>query len=951
MDLTFKEKRLIFQDAPAKAPDAAPAPAPNAAPPAASETPEAKKAAIEARISALQNKITKVTQAANKEAVYTKKLLDAATEIDAKLKEIDTQLKALDLSATDAAATLQGFDDGLKAAEAADFEDATLKTDIELKAKIEATRGTLKASADAITPDALRTKIMEAIGVTNSDLKAAIEEFLPLDIFKTNEVDKDVEAIAALLNDADNAATVADAQAKITEAEGKIVEITIDKYLERPMLKDFITETKSWIDVVNALKALCKDGKFCLAASGEIEKEVAKMIKDPSVKVTPDLIHEEFEEDIALSHVADVIGLAAESAEKAVEQIKGALRYYELGEYKKYYPNKEAEELLTKILDAKPPGLQIDYLGGTDGTDHRLMKDKDWHKAKADAFEKLLAFNTAGKLSGLTLSPEQIDMITRYITEARADKGYEFVKDPTRKDLFIKGGGLFDAALALQRAEDMKQKIEGEDSAWKVDQLAAGADTLYIETGTTKNKKEERKSGLKFSVIVAEEGNNGVPYEADADEAAAADEAAGEAAADAPPEDPNKADIDRATFLGILFKTKEQAKADGDITADDEPKAGFYYVDPVSDSNNYAVAQNDTSPLAGDKFEQILPANLKGKGFSIISGGDINRNNSGNQRYKLYKDGHLKTTNADNQTLILAPGKDPDVATNWEVEQEAPKEQTNENDHAYAIEDDGRLRVIFKGEGEPTYYTIVKPDNVTLYPNSTDNDNDQFVTFGIGEDAAWIDFADDKNFFPGHLDSPGNTNTYTATLENNTITITATPKPTAATGDTAPAEGAAAAPDPLKLLHEADEAATLELKAAILAADSAINTKITELETAVLANEGWKAGTVQGIIDEKRVMMASTLINARTELDKAKSWTAAGNYQKALDTYTALATSLDDTLKQELEADARESLLEDATKEKITALRQEVTTQKDAVAAAFAKKKAALEALDAAAVE
>jgi hypothetical protein len=108
-----------------------------------------------------------------------------------------------------------------------------------------------------------------------------------------------------------------------------------------------------------------------------------------------------YQQEIMYAHVADVLG----DEELTPEKIKSAISLYDLGKFKPGKESAEAKKTLDKLLSPEikekliAAGIRIDFMGGTDGTDHQLMKSKEWHDEKVTAFDKLVAFDSAGHLN------------------------------------------------------------------------------------------------------------------------------------------------------------------------------------------------------------------------------------------------------------------------------------------------------------------------------------------------------------------------------------------------------------------------------------------------------------------------------------------------------------------------------------------------------------------------
>lgn len=191
-----------------------------------------------------------------------------------------------------------------------------------------------------------------------------------------------------------------------------------------------------------------------------------------------------------------------ENVEVTSEEVKKALRYYGLGKHKGgKADNKKMETILDKIKYLqengvlKAEGIRLNYVGGTDATGYRLPLSMKWHTEKLKTFTLFKEFPTDRiKISG-NVKPD-MDLINKYMAAVESGKIKNIINLVFRKKsiqrAFLKGGGLFDIALAVQRADDMKMKMEGSS-------LDGKKDYLYLELGSTKGSVKERKSGLRLS--------------------------------------------------------------------------------------------------------------------------------------------------------------------------------------------------------------------------------------------------------------------------------------------------------------------------------------------------------------------------------------------------------------------------------------------------------------------
>lgn len=200
--------------------------------------------------------------------------------------------------------------------------------------------------------------------------------------------------------------------------------------------------------------------------------------------------------EIILSQIADILKQESK-LEVTNEEIREAAYNYALGKYRNGKANEKSKKILKAIIKHKDileaHGIKIAFSAGTDGTEHELVKNKQWHKEKAAALHTLLLANNL-TLNNFTLDGPTRELINEYCTAVENSGDYQKIITDNR-DKFLNGGGIFDAGLNIQRATDMKQRIFGKKA-----QLDKDSDNLTLDFGTTKDKLEERKSGVTFSL-------------------------------------------------------------------------------------------------------------------------------------------------------------------------------------------------------------------------------------------------------------------------------------------------------------------------------------------------------------------------------------------------------------------------------------------------------------------
>lgn len=193
----------------------------------------------------------------------------------------------------------------------------------------------------------------------------------------------------------------------------------------------------------------------------------------------------------------------AETIEESPEDIKNALRHYDSGRHENEHSqeSEKAKEILDKIQKAKQKGklkeTAFDYMGGTDGQEHQAVKSESYHERKAAALQTLIAFKGMRKLEiNLDLNEERMKLIEGYIEAVKNKTGHEYIEE--HKDSFRPGGQILDAALAVQRAQNMMQRIEGENTV-----LHPEFQFLKLELNQAVDG-QHRKSGLLLTEISKE---------------------------------------------------------------------------------------------------------------------------------------------------------------------------------------------------------------------------------------------------------------------------------------------------------------------------------------------------------------------------------------------------------------------------------------------------------------
>ena len=190
------------------------------------------------------------------------------------------------------------------------------------------------------------------------------------------------------------------------------------------------------------------------------------------------------------------------------------MNYYALGGFENpKHVSKEHLAILQGIAKLKSEGklvqISFEYKGGTDATDTRERPDSGkyakWHDKREAAFVRLLEYAESGKIEPSSLL-EHIkankDKIKGYID---AEDRAKYLTENKLNDLFEKSkgtehGGLYDAGLALMRAENMKKMLEGDDAV-----LDPKKDSITLNLNTEKDRsKEHRNAGVRLKIAKVE---------------------------------------------------------------------------------------------------------------------------------------------------------------------------------------------------------------------------------------------------------------------------------------------------------------------------------------------------------------------------------------------------------------------------------------------------------------
>lgn len=178
---------------------------------------------------------------------------------------------------------------------------------------------------------------------------------------------------------------------------------------------------------------------------------------------------------LALAYIADTIN-ASESREITPKDIGDAVLTYELGTFTKenLTPQEEKHlEIIRSILsDSKLRNLiRIRIEGATDATGWRMQnpetkRSQELYKRQYETFKKLFQLHQQGRIAPPDyLNAQELDLLQTF-TDLNLDLNKEsemrlFHTYVERDSAIIRnGGGLFDKALALQRAKTLAQRLD-----------------------------------------------------------------------------------------------------------------------------------------------------------------------------------------------------------------------------------------------------------------------------------------------------------------------------------------------------------------------------------------------------------------------------------------------------------------------------------------------------------
>lgn len=525
LNQSFKEKNLLFKEGePAPVADEAPAQAEAEKPAAEAEKPAAEAAKADKDKAPEKKTITKLdvdnklnTLKAQLKLVsdaeagkYTKKTVDAAKALGSQVSKIEGQLKKFkeddaDVSKAISQATLDKFD---KAAEET-FSDDSLEADAEKKKALDEAREALKAKKEEADPKAICEKVKEMVKKPeDADKNTAKIYDAILARYKDGKglkLEGTFKAIEAKLAKAEAEPDAEKSKDLVAEANKEIKLITPES------IAGFYPDL---IDKYTALTTLAGDGKHGKEESAKIATGIAQWLKTEKDEnsISTAKFNEKFEQRAIIAKACDII--STDDLDVSPESLNAAISTYESGEHRPADKNDKRDKILKALVEKKDELGEADIYfnieAGTDGTDWNEKSSKrneEWHDATKGALEKLLALNEKGKLTIKdsngdegNLTAEEVNLIKEYNGKEAKDRE-AFAAE--HKAEFLNHGGIFDLALNIQRAREMKERLYAErDDKGEItnakDLDLSDDEYLDIKLGSTPSKREERKSGITF---------------------------------------------------------------------------------------------------------------------------------------------------------------------------------------------------------------------------------------------------------------------------------------------------------------------------------------------------------------------------------------------------------------------------------------------------------------------
>lgn len=439
------------------------------------------------------------------------------------------------------------------------------------------------------------------------------------------------------------------------------------------------------------------------------------------------------EEKNPLKKLADLLK-KEKNIEVSPDQLNNALLYYDPGLHEQDQNIADHEKSIIDAIfalkkEGKLKGIRINFMGGTDGMRHNKTQSKEWHQAKSIAFDKLIGFKDRTIPRNL-LDDSKITLIRAYQKAVGEDTVDAFFQVQENKDAFFPGGALFDLALALQRAEDLKKKYENAD-------LNNETDYLDLQLGANVDDQKQRISGISIAweqdYVPAETNDDqnvsGEPPVTDDDA-----NVSGEPPAE-PEADPNVEPAAPKHEYTYDKKTK--------ILTIERPKLTKYTLTLDIPEGSGVRTEIDKKKYTTKNGQPIAWINLP-NGDAVIIWFDEQNQLQTNASEGF--EGNFSVTLKDNVLKVeeVKPATDQ-PPTSGDATPEAGEQAEEEDlskDYKYSF-DGTKLIVTYLKDGKPETisYLLEKPDAAEIIPRfDSKNPQDRFVRINLGDQSAWFEF-------------------------------------------------------------------------------------------------------------------------------------------------------------------------------------------------------------------
>lgn len=494
-----KENRLIFMATP-EAPKPAEAPKPKLDEKDKQEiaplTPDQLKTKMTEKIAALNKQMDEI--ATNEKGEYSKKLADEVKSLRVSLDVLSTAVQAAVTTEADAKDKLSNMYAATREMEK-DVSTDLLSLDkqtVALKKLVEEKRA-------QFTPELVAQELTKMAGVQGIEIKPedinTLNLFLEkmftgtqdlIDAIKPAESAKALPALEEAVKNLNLEVIATNYLAVISDDGGKKVIAGIAEIGQMEAKSPAAQKVKK--DAIVGLVTMVIEGKTDDTTPALIATIKANIEKADGIDKVSDGLYTKAA-GILKSYEAKLDG-----KEITAEDLKLAITTYDPGKHENGTQSEASKKIIKVLIEYRNAleknGVSVDFLGGTDGSNHGLVRMPEWHKAKAAALTKFLELQAAGNLGGSSIATPELELVNEYIKAANAGKGYEFVRDSgANQGSFLNGQGIFDKALAIQRADNAKKQIEGDKY-----QPINAKDTVSLEIGANPDDVNQRKSGIRL---------------------------------------------------------------------------------------------------------------------------------------------------------------------------------------------------------------------------------------------------------------------------------------------------------------------------------------------------------------------------------------------------------------------------------------------------------------------